>query len=300
MSDIFTKGIVLAGGAGKRLHPATKVVSKQLLPIYDKPMVYYPLSVLILAGIREVLLISTSQDIGLFERLLGDGSHVGLRIQYAVQPRAEGIAQAFQIGQGFVADDDVALILGDNIFAGDRFEQALGQAAKRREGATIFAKSMADPRRYGVVELDASGKPVSIVEKPRVTKSHLAVTGLYFYDNQVIEIASQLRPSDRRELEITDVNRAYLDRDQLSLACLDAESAWFDAGTHDSYRAATDFISTTQTDKGALIGAIEEAAYRRGLITADQLLVLSEQCDNDYGRYLRETALRAPSPHLNR
>jgi glucose-1-phosphate thymidylyltransferase len=286
----FTKGIVLAGGAGKRLHPATKVVSKQLLPVYDKPMVYYPLSTLILAGIRDVLLISTPQDIGLFERLFEDGSQVGLKIHSAVQPRPEGIAQAFHIGRDFVADDHVALILGDNIFSGVNFEQLLVQAATRHQGATIFAKSMADPCRYGVIELDERGRPQSILEKPTITQSRLAVTGLYFYDNQVIEIAARLRPSERRELEITDVNRAYLQRGQLSVLSLDAESAWFDAGTHDSYLAATVYVDMVQSERGSLIGSIEEAAYRRGLISADQLLILSEQCDNNYGHYLHNIA----------
>lgn len=296
----FSKGIVLAGGIGKRLHPATKVVSKQLLPVYDKPMVYYPLSVLILAGIREVLLISTPQDISLFERLLGDGSQLGLRISYAVQPRPEGIAQAFHIGRDFVGDSHVALILGDNIFAGHQFHQNSMQAATGRQGATVFAKSMTDPRRYGVIEFDGQGHPKSILEKPPVTQSSWAVTGLYFYDNQVNEIVDRLSPSERSELEITDVNRAYLEKGQLSVICLNSDSVWFDAGTHVSYLAAAVYVNTAQSERGSLIGSVEEAAYQRGLISAEQLLLLSAQCDNDYGHYLRNLAFKDLRPRLDR
>ena len=298
-SHVFTKGIVLAGGAGKRLHPATKVVSKQLLPVYDKPMVYYPLSTLILAGVRDILLISTPVDIGLFERLLGDGSQIGVKIQYVVQPSPDGIAQAFQIGRDFVGDDNVALILGDNIFYGGKFEPSLASAAARRHGATVFVKAMADPRRYGVLEMNDRGQPVAILEKPELTASRLAVTGLYFYDNQVVDLAARLRPSARNELEITDINQAYLERGQIYVEYLDADTVWFDAGTHDSYLAATMFVDMAQTEWEMQIGSIEEAAYHRGLISAEQLRTLSDQCDNKYGLYLRNLALAALTPRLD-
>lgn len=289
----FHKGIVLAGGAGTRLHPTTKVVSKQLLPVYDKPMVYYALSTLIEAGIREILLISTPKDVPLFERLLGGGTQLGLRITYAAQPRPEGIAQAFQIGRDFIEHDNVALILGDNIFHGGKFAERLAAAAARPNGATIFVKPIRDPRRYGVLETDASGRPVGIQEKPGETGSKLAVTGLYFYDNQVVDIAASLSPSARNELEITDVNQAYLERGALHVEELDTETAWFDVGTHESYLAAANFVEMVQTERNAQIGAIEEAAFQQGLITAEQLLALAQQCDNNYAQYLRDSARAA-------
>ncbi len=291
-SPVFHKGIVLAGGAGKRLHPATKVISKQLLPVYDKPMVYYALSTLILAGIREILLISTRDDIPLFQRLLGDGAPLGLQITYAVQPRPEGIAQAFQIGRDFIASDHVALILGDNIFYGATFTEQLAKAATRSDGATIFVKPVHDPQSYGVLEKDSAGRPLKIMEKPGRTASNLAVTGLYFYDNQVVDIAAALRPSARNEREISDINQAYLQRGALHVEELGDDVKWFDVGTHESYLAATTFVAMVQAERNTQIGAIEEAAFRRGLITAEQLRTLSQQCDNEYGQHLRHVALR--------
>ena len=296
----FKKGIVLAGGTGTRLYPATKAVSKQLLPVYDKPMIYYPLSVLILAGVREILLISTPQDVAGFARLLGDGGQLGLHIHYAVQPRPEGIAQAFIIGRNFVGGDNVVLILGDNIFFGDQFERSLLAAACRSRGATVFAKPVAGARRYGVVEIDAAGRPLSIMEKPTVTTSNLAVTGLYFYDNQVVDIAAHLRPSVRCELEITDVNQAYLDRQRLNVVRLDPQTAWFDAGTHETHLAASVFVEIVQAEQNIRIGCIEETAYRQGLITADQLSALAEPANNSYGQHLRCVAQNALSRAVER
>ncbi len=288
------KGIILAGGAGTRLYPATRAVSKQLLPVYDKPMVYYPLSTLLLAGVREILLISTPEDIGLFERLLGDGRQLGIHITYCVQPRPEGLAQAFILGRDFVGTDHVTLVLGDNIFYGQGFQRMLVQAAARQRGATIFACKVKDPQRYGVLEIDADGRPLGIEEKPAQPRSDFAVTGLYFYDNRVLQIAAGLKPSARGELEISDVNRAYLERGELHVELLGRGFAWLDTGTHESLLQAANFVATIEQRQGLKIACIEEIAVRKGFISREQFERLAHEQPNRYGQYMLDL-LRNPA-----
>ena len=285
------KGIVLAGGSGTRLYPITKGVSKQLLPIYDKPMIYYPLSVLMLAGIRDILLISTPDDIGAFQRLLGDGSEFGIRISYAVQPSPDGLAQAFIIGEEFIGDDSVCLVLGDNIFYGQGFSPMLYAAAARKQGATVFGYQVKDPERFGVVEFDENKRAVTIEEKPLKPKSNYAVTGLYFYDNDVVEMAKKVKPSSRGELEITSINQAYLERGDLNVELLGRGFAWLDTGTHESLLEAAHFVETIEKRQGYKVACLEEIAFYNGWLSAADLQRIGQLLSkSSYGQYLLSLA----------
>ncbi|MGM0667527.1 MAG: glucose-1-phosphate thymidylyltransferase RfbA [Bacteroidota bacterium] len=285
------KGIILAGGAGTRLHPATLTISKQILPVYDKPMIYYPLSTLMLAGIKDILIISTPRDIVLFKDLFGDGSRIGVRFSYEVQPEPGGLSQAFLIGEEFIGDDNVCMILGDNIFYGQGLGNTLLETAKLTDGACVFGYYVTDPSRYGVVEFDSSGNVISIEEKPEKPKSNYAVTGLYFYDNTVVSRAKKLKPSKRGELEITDLNRLYLQEGKLKVKLMGRGMAWLDTGTHDSMLQASNFVATLEQRQGLKASCIEEIAYIRGFIDKEQLLGLAEELGkSQYGKYLRDIA----------
>ncbi|WP_180134913.1 glucose-1-phosphate thymidylyltransferase RfbA [Acinetobacter sp. YH12070] len=282
-----TKGIILAGGSGTRLYPITKGVSKQLLPIYDKPMIYYPISVLMLAGIQDILIITTPEDKESFERLLGDGSQFGVRLQYAIQPSPDGLAQAFIIGEEFIGDSNVCLVLGDNIFYGQGFTPMLKQAVARQKGATVFGYQVKDPERFGVVEFDEHKRAISLEEKPKQPKSNFAVTGLYFYDNDVIQIAKEVKPSDRGELEITTVNQMYLERGDLSVELLGRGFAWLDTGTHASLLEAAQFVETLEKRQGYKVACLEEIAFNQGWLSKEQVLKIGQSMSkNDYGQYL--------------
>ncbi|MDB5443260.1 MAG: dTDP-glucose pyrophosphorylase [Phenylobacterium sp.] len=291
------RGIILAGGAGTRLHPLTRAVSKQLLPVYDKPMIYYPLSVLLLAGVREILIITTPEDQAGFKRLLGDGSQIGVRFEYVVQPTPGGLAEAYILGEAFIAGGPSVMVLGDNIFFGQNFSQMLASADARQQGATVFGYLVQDPERYGVVELGPDGRALGIEEKPEVPKSNYAVTGLYFYDGRASEFAKTLKPSHRGELEITALNEVYLARGELSVELLGRGFAWLDTGTHDSLIQAGEFIRTVEQRQGLRIGCIEEIAFRQGWIDAAQLQVLAKaQAKSEYGQYLRDLLSAEPGP----
>ena len=284
---ITTKGIILAGGSGTRLYPITKGVSKQLLPIYDKPMIYYPLSVLMLAGIQDILIITTPEDKESFERLLGDGTQFGIRLQYAIQPSPDGLAQAFIIGEAFIGNSNVCLVLGDNIFYGQGFTPMLKQAVARAKGATVFGYQVKDPERFGVVEFDEQKRAISLEEKPTHPKSHFAVTGLYFYDNEVIQIAKQVKPSERGELEITTVNQMYLERGDLNVELLGRGFAWLDTGTHASLLEAAQFVETLEKRQGYKVACLEEIAFNQGWLSQKQILEIGQSMSkNDYGQYL--------------